>query len=208
MLSPCLGYYMPSIWCALRTFAAHAKEMGGEPLTSPRFFLKPLAALAEPPMGCEMMLPRHLDEVHHEVELVLKLGDDQTLSEIAVGLDLTDRATQDEAKAEGMPWTQSKGFANSAIVGNFVEPPVGLAHLRLELAVNGEPRQEASIGQMSFTPLDLLSSLSQWAPLEKGDLLFCGTPSGIGPLTRGDHVQARLLREDGTVLSELDLMLA
>ena len=198
---------MPSIWCALRTFATHAREMGSEPLTSPRFFLKPWAALAQPPMGCEMILPPHLEEVHHEVELVLRLGEDATLTEIAVGLDLTDRETQDEAKAEGMPWSQSKGFANSAIVGNFVEPPVGLAHLRLELAVNGEPRQEASISQMSFTPLDLLSSLSHWAPLEKGDLLFCGTPSGIGPLVRGDHVQARLLREDGTNISELNLML-
>ena len=198
---------MPSIWCALRTFAAHAKEMGGEPLSSPRFFLKPWAALAQPPMGCEMVLPPHLNEVHHEVELVLKLGQHATLTEIAVGIDLTDRGTQEEAKAEGMPWTQSKGFVNSAIVGNFVEPPVGLTHLRLELAVNGEPRQEASIGEMSFTPLDLLSSLSQWAPLEEGDLLFCGTPSGIGPLTRGDHVQARMLREDGTVLLDLDLML-
>jgi 2-keto-4-pentenoate hydratase/2-oxohepta-3-ene-1,7-dioic acid hydratase in catechol pathway len=92
-------------------------------------------------------------------------------------------------------------------VGNFVEPPVGLDHLRLELAINGEPRQEASIGEMSFTPLNLLANLSQWAPLEEGDLLFCGTPSGIGPVARGDHVQARMLREDGTVLSELDLML-
>ena len=198
---------MPSIWCALRTFAAHAKEMGGEPLSSPRFFLKPWAALAQPPMGCEMVLPPHLNEAHHEVELVLKLGEDATLIEIAVGLDLTDRVTQEEAKAAGMPWTQSKGFVNSAIVGNFVEPPVGLAHLRLELAVNGEPRQEASIGDMSFTPLDLLFSLSKWAPLEEGDLLFCGTPPGIGPLARGDHVQARMLREDGTILSELDLIL-
>lgn len=181
--------------------------MGGQPLTSPQFFLKPWAALAQPPVGCEMMLPKHLDEVHHEIELVLKLGEDSTLSQIAVGLDLTDRVTQAVAKSEGMPWTQSKSFANSAIVGNFVEPPVGLTHLRLELAINGEPRQEASIGEMSFTPLDLLSSLSHWAPLEKGDLVFCGTPSGIGPLARGDHVQARLLREDGTALSKLDLIL-
>ena len=198
---------MPSIWCALRTFDAHAREMGGEPLSSPRFFLKPCGALAQPPMGCEMELPPHLTEVHHEVELVLRLGEDATLTEIAVGLDLTDRPTQNEAKAAGMPWTQSKGFANSAIVGNFAEPPVGLSHLRLELAVNGEPRQEASIDEMSFAPLDLLSNLSQWAPLEKGDLLFCGTPSGIGPLGRGDHVQARVLREDGTVLSELNFVL-
>ena len=199
---------MPSIWCALRTFDAHAEEMGAQPLKSPRFFLKPWAALAQPPMGCEMMLSSHLDEVHHEVELVIKLGGDQTLSKIAVGLDLTDRATQDIAKSERMPWTQSKGFVNSAIVGAFAEPPVGLSHLRLELAINGEPRQEASIGEMSFSPLDLITNLSQWAPLEDGDLLFCGTPSGIGPMKRGDHVQARLLSEDGTVLSELDLILA
>ncbi|MEE2747667.1 MAG: fumarylacetoacetate hydrolase family protein [Candidatus Thermoplasmatota archaeon] len=199
---------MPSIWCALRTFDAHAEEMGGQPLKSPRFFLKPWGALAQPPMGCDLMLPGHLNEVHHEVELVLIIGDDATLEQVAVGLDLTDRIRQGLAKEEGMPWTQSKGFVNSAIVGNFSEPPVGLAHLGLELAINGEPRQEASIGQMSFQPLDLLSSLAEWAPLQKGDLLFCGTPSGVGPLVRGDHVQARLLREDGSILSELDFVLA
>ena len=177
-------------------------------MKSPRFFLKPWGALAQPPMGCDLMLPGHLNEVHHEVELVLIMGDDATLEQVAVGLDLTDRIRQGLAKEEGMPWTQSKGFVNSAIVGNFSEPPVGLAHLGLELAINGEPRQEASIGQMSFQPLDLLSSLAEWAPLQKGDLLFCGTPSGVGPLVRGDHVQARLLREDGSILSELDFVLA
>ncbi len=199
---------MPSIWCALRTFDEHAKEMGGEPLQSPRFFLKPWGALAEPPLGCELVIPSYLDEVHHEVELVLKLDENLSCSQISVGLDLTDRSSQKVAKAEGMPWTQSKGFANSAIVGNFSEPPVGLAHLRLELAVNGNPRQEASIGEMSFSPLDLIEELSSWAPVEPGDLLFCGTPSGVGAMFRGDHIHARLLSEDGSILSELDLVLA
>ena len=199
---------MASIWCALRTFDEHAKEMGGEALQSPRFFLKPWGSLAEPPIGCDLLLPSHIAEVHHEVELVLKLGEDLMCSQIAVGLDLTDRKTQKTAKAEGMPWTQSKGFANSAIVGNFCEPPVGLAHLRLELALNGDPRQEASIGEMSFSPLDLIDALSVWAPAKAGDLLFCGTPSGVGPMQCGDRIQARLLSEDGTVLSELDFILA
>ena len=199
---------MASIWCALRTFDEHAKEMGGEALQSPRFFLKPWGSLAEPPIGCDLLLPSHIAEVHHEVELVLKLGEDLMCSQIAVGLDLTDRETQKIAKAEGMPWTQSKGFANSAIVGNFCEPPIGLAHLRLELALNGDPRQEASIGEMSFSPLDLIDALSVWAPTKAGDLLFCGTPSGVGPMQRGDRIQARLLSEDGTVLSELDFILA
>ena len=199
---------MPNLWCALRTFDSHAVEMGGQPLKSPRFFLKPWSALAEPPMGCELVIPSYLDEVHHEVELVLKLDENLICSQIAVGLDLTDRSTQAIAKAEGMPWTQSKGFANSAIVGNFSEPPVGLSHLRIELAVNGHPRQEASIGEMSFSPLDLIDELSTWAPVGTGDLLFCGTPSGVGPMIRGDHVVARLFSEDGTILSELDLTLA
>ena len=199
---------MGSIWCALRTFVEHAKEMGGEALESPRFFLKPWGSLAEPPIGCDLLLPSHIDEVHHEVELVLKLGEDLICSQIAIGLDLTDRKTQKIAKAERMPWTQSKGFTNSAIVGNFCEPPIGLAHLRLELALNGDPRQEASIGEMSFSPLDLIDALSVWAPAKAGDLLFCGTPSGVGPMQRGDHIQARLLSEDGTVLSELDFILA
>ena len=107
-----------------------------------------------------------------------------------------------------MPWTQSKGFANSAIVGNFSEPPVGLSHMRLELAINGNPRQESSIGEMRFSPLELIDELSTWAPIDAGDLLFCGTPAGVGPMQRGDHVQARLLSEDGTILSELDFLLA
>ena len=156
----------------------------------------------------ELVIPSYLDEVHHEVELVLKLDENLICSQIAVGLDLTDRSTQAIAKAEGMPWTQSKGFANSAIVGNFSEPPVGLSHLRIELAVNGHPRQEASISEMSFSPLDLIDELSTWAPVGTGDLLFCGTPSGVGPMIRGDHVVARLFSEDGTILSELDLTLA
>ncbi|MBJ04115.1 MAG: isomerase/hydrolase [Euryarchaeota archaeon] len=199
---------MASIWCALRTFDDHAKEMGGQPLQTPRFFLKPWGALAEPPIGCKMVLPSHLREVHHEVELVLKLGDGLVCTQIAVGLDLTDRSIQKIAKSEGMPWTQSKGFANSAIVGNFSSVPAVFTHLRLELSINGDIRQEASVGEMSFSPLDLIDELSAWAPVEANDLLFCGTPSGVGPMQSGDRVQARLLDENSTVISELDFLLA
>ena len=199
---------MASIWCALRTYDDHAKEMGGQALTSPRFFLKPWGALAEPKQGSEIVIPQHLVEVHHEVELVLKLDEELGYSKFAIGLDLTDRQTQKIAKSEGMPWTQSKGFANSAIIGNFSEPSVALSHLRLELSINGNVRQDSSIDEMRFTPLNLIKQLSYWAPIGAGDLLFCGTPSGVGPMQRGDHVQARLLSEEGTILSELDFHLA
>lgn len=199
---------MPNLWCALRTFDSHAVEMGGNPLPSPLFFLKPWSALAHPPLGCELSLPEGLGEIHHEVELVLEIDANRTISRIAVGLDLTDRSAQEEAKATGMPWTRSKGFRNSALVGEFTPPPVGLDHLRLEIAVNGEPRQEAAIGEMTFSPLELLENLESWAPLESGDLLFCGTPAGVSAIHGGDHLVARLFSEDGTILSELNLTLA
>lgn len=194
---------MPSVWCALRTFPAHAQEMGGEALPEPLFFLKPWAALARPPAGCEIEIP---EGVHHEVELVLEIRDG--LHRIGIGLDLTDRELQSDAKVTGMPWTRAKGFPNSAILGELVEAPVGLDSMRIELAINGEPRQEAKLSEMSFSPLTLLESLAEWAPLEDGDLLFCGTPAGVGPIHSGDHLCARLLREDGTVLSEIDITAA
>ena len=195
---------MPSVWCALRTFHAHAAEMGYQELVSPRYFLKPWAALARPPAGCEIEIP---DGVHHELELVIEIIDGQ-LQRVAIGLDLTDRVRQSEAKAAGMPWTRAKGFPNSAILGELVEPPVGLPSLRIELSINGEPRQEAAISEMAFSPLELLENLAQWAPLEDGDLLFCGTPAGVGPIHPGDHLQARLIRKDGTVLSEIEITAA
>ena len=201
---------MPSIWCALRTFDEHAKEMGGLPSESPLFFLKPWGAFTQPAEGNQLSIPDDFDEVHHEVELVLQLGANLSCSQIAVGLDLTDRCLQQVAKEEGMPWTQSKGFVNSAVVGNFSEAPnpEEMSNLRIELSVNDESRQSASIGQMRFHPLELIDELNEWAPMEEGDLLFCGTPSGVGPMHRGDHIHARLLTEGGRTLSEINVVLA
>ncbi len=198
---------MASIWCALRTFDSHAKEMGSSPHPTPHFFLKPWAALNKPVLSGELKIPSHLEEIHHEVELVLKLSAEMEISQISIGLDLTDRKTQSLAKADGMPWTQSKGFVNSAVVGTFSDPPISLTELSLKLIINDKTRQDASIAEMRFTPAELISELSKWAPLESGDLLFCGTPSGVGPMIRGDHVQARLLDENRESIAELDFIL-
>ena len=198
---------MPSIWCALRTFDAHAKEMGGAPLETPRFFLKPWAALTQPVLGSEVKILSHFEEIHHEIELVIELNANMEISQIGIGLDLTDRKTQSVAKSEGMPWAQAKGFVKSAIVGKLSAPPTNLNQLHFELFVNDNMRQSASIAEMCFTPVELISELSKWAPLETGDLLFCGTPSGVGPMVRGDRVQAYLLNEDEICISELDFIL-
>jgi len=202
---------MASIWCAFRTFADHAAEMDHDLLPAPGFFLKPWSAQAHPPVGCELDLPPGLNLIHHEVELVVRLArapDGLMIPEsVAIGIDLTEREIQAKAKREGLPWTESKGFRNSAILGGFAALPIGLEHHRLELAINGAPRQEAAISDCLFSVLELIESLEKWAPLEAGDLLFCGTPAGVGAMADGDRVEARLLNPDGEPISEIDLTL-
>jgi fumarylpyruvate hydrolase len=180
-------------------------------LADPKFFLKPWSAQAHPPVGCELDLPPGLNLIHHEVELVVRLArapDGLMIPEsVAIGIDLTEREIQAEAKREGLPWTESKGFRNSAILGGFAALPIGLEHHRLELAINGAPRQEAAISDCLFSVLELIESLEKWAPLEAGDLLFCGTPAGVGAMADGDRVEARLLNPDGEPISEIDLTL-
>jgi len=194
----------------MRTFADHAREMGAAPPAEPVFFLKPEAALAAPPMGSELVIDAAVASVHHEVELVVSFGLREGLlypEMMAVGLDLTDRTVQAVAKAEGLPWTRAKGFAQSAVVGEFVPAPVTFDDMRLELSVNGAPRQESPLSHMTFDVVDLVSTLESWAPLREGDLLFCGTPAGVGELQDGDLVHARLLDGNGAVMSELEFIL-
>ena len=131
---------------------------------------------------------------------------------IAVGLDLTDRATQGQLRAEQLPWAKAKCFRSSAVLGSFVpwrgtwDDLLNPAHgLQLELSVNGALRQSAPLHEMSVTPRQQIDSLSQWAPVNEGDVLFTGTPAGVGRLLPGDQVVARLLQANGETLSEIDV---
>lgn len=186
--------------CVGRNYADHAREMGAVPPAEPILFLKPPSALL--PGGGELRLPGWSEEVHHEVELVVLLGRDlrdadekrarEAVAAYAVGLDLTARDVQARAKEKGHPWSVAKGWPGSAPVSTFrpaeeVENPGSIA---LRLSVNGERRQEDSTASMLWPVSRLLAFASTRLALEAGDLLFTGTPAGVGPLRPGDRVVA------------------
>jgi 5-carboxymethyl-2-hydroxymuconate isomerase len=176
--------------------------MGNARTLPPVLFLKPPSALVHD--GGSVTLPTGLGSVHHEVELVVVIGrsgraipPSDALEHVlgyAVGLDLTLRDLQSVAKKKGEPWDLSKGFDGSAPVSHAVprESAGDVSALTLTLDVNGERRQDGSTGQMLHGVAALVAYASSWITLERGDLLFTGTPAGVGPLVPGDRVVAQL----------------
>ncbi len=192
-------YPVHRIYAIGRNYADHAKEMGMNPEKgTPLFFTKPATALVE--TGATIPYPKATEDLHHEVELVAALGpcpDQFTLDNAqgaiygyAVGIDLTRRDIQWEAKKAGLPWDQAKGFDRSAPITsihtaeNVGHPTQG----RIWMDVNGEPRQEGNITQMMWTIPEIIVELDKLYDLRAGDLIFTGTPVGVGPLLPGDAV--------------------
>lgn len=187
------------IFCIGRNYAGHVREMGGDPKSDPPiFFTKPADAIVG--SGSEVAYPARSGNVHHEVELVVALksgGSDiaaeQALGHVfgyAVGNDLTRRDLQNEARAKGMPWDMSKGFDASAQIGALTPADrFGVpASQSIWLKVNGEQRQRSQLSQMIWSVPEIICGLSGYVALQAGDLIYTGTPDGVGPLARGDQV--------------------
>lgn len=185
-----------------RNYADHNREMGNAAAVPPVLFLKPPSALLHD--GGTVRLPAGLGAIHHEVEMVAVIGkagraipEARALEHVfgyAVGLDLTLRDLQSEAKAKGEPWDLAKGFDGSAPV-SLVVPAKDVADpaaLELSLEVNGAPRQRDTTARMLLGVPALVALASRLITLEPGDLLFTGTPSGVGPIAPGDRLTARL----------------
>ena len=181
------------VWCAIRTYPKHAQELGNPIPQEPVFFLKPTSSVTEFGQidSCE-------GDVHHEIELVLKIGENLEPVQMTNGLDLTKRSIQDHLKENRLPWAQAKAFRGSAVIGDWIDYNP-MASYRLEL--NGNEVQKGSVIEMSWTPQELIDKLSNWAPIKQGDVLFTGTPSGVGPLTVGDEVTASLYIDEECILS-------
>ena len=196
-----------AMWCTIRTFRKHALELGNQPAEEPIIFVKPAACLhAAGPLP----VSSHPGEVHHEVECVVRLNEDFEPEAVAVGLDLTDRATQADLRAQQLPWAKAKCFTSSAVVGSWSPWPSSWdalvdvnEGLHLKLSVNGTVRQSSPLHEMSVTPRMQIEALRAWAPVQSGDLLFTGTPQGVGELHPGDVVEAVLTNASGVVLSNL-----
>ncbi len=192
------------IYCIGRNYAEHAKEMGAEAVSraQPVFFMKPADAIVAG--GGDIAYPSMTKELHHEVEMVVALSDgghdivpERALDCVfgyGVGLDLTRRDLQAVAKAKGLPWDAAKGFDHSAPV-SALRMASEIGHPQqagLSLTVNGEPRQHTDIAQMIFPVAQIIAELSWLFELKPGDLIFTGTPAGVGPLVRGDTFSAEL----------------
>lgn len=202
------------IFCVGRNFADHAREMGAAAPASktergqPVFFHKPADAIVAG--NADVPYPPGTQDLHHEVELVAALGQDAPAGELeparaqalvvayGVGLDLTRRDLQGAAKAKGLPWDTGKGFDHSAPISDLVPvADVGdLAALTLTLAVNDQVRQHGALSDLIWDVPEILHELSRLYALKAGDLVFMGTPAGVGPLVAGDRFAASL---DGVV---------
>ncbi|HEY2481227.1 MAG TPA: fumarylacetoacetate hydrolase family protein [Caulobacteraceae bacterium] len=188
------------ILCVGRNYAAHRREMGGDDRDPPFFFAKPADAVVA--TGADIPYPAATADLHHEVELVAALGAggadvavDDALALVfgyAVGVDLTRRDLQAAARAKGQPWEAAKGFDNSAPIGD-IRPTEGPApQWRIRLAVNGQMRQDAVVADMIWNVAEIIAQASRLWRLEPGDLIFTGTPEGVGPLARGDTVAGEI----------------
>ncbi len=180
-----------NIWAVGRNYAEHAKELGNKVPTEPLIFLKAGSCAF---FGSEISLPIWTHEVHHEVEMALQFGEDLNALSYGVALDLTERRIQNQLKANGQPWTLAKSFSNACPVSKFVPIPSRneLKNLPISLEINGEIRQQASTSDMIFPLETLIEFIKAHFPVCPGDLLLTGTPSGVGPVRRGDKLVAQL----------------
>ncbi|MDR3510083.1 MAG: fumarylacetoacetate hydrolase family protein [Caulobacteraceae bacterium] len=189
------------ILCVGRNYAAHRREMGGDEREPPFFFAKPADAIV--PLGGDVPYPSLTANLHHEVELVAALGGggadvpvEDALSLVfgyAVGVDLTRRDLQSAAKDKGQPWEAGKGFDAGAPIGA-IRPAAlcGEATGAISLTVNGQTRQAARVADMIWSTAEVIAQASRLWRLAPGDLIFTGTPEGVGPLVRGDVVHGEI----------------
>lgn len=191
-----------AIYCIGRNYAEHAKELNNPIPKSPIIFMKPVCSLL--PDGGTVIIPNGTSNVHHEAELVVAIGKGgknipksaalEHIAGYAIGIDLTARDIQNQLKDAGKPWLLSKGLDTFAPLGNFIAPDaiVNPQNIQVTLSVNGVIKQNGNTADMLFPVDELITRLSEYFTLRPGDLIFTGTPEGVGPLAHGDTVSASI----------------
>lgn len=187
------------IICIGRNYALHVKELNNTINEDPVVFMKPETAILQKRQP--FFLPRFSGEIHHEIELVLKINKTgkniaekfahKYFNEIGLGIDFTARDLQQKLKAKGLPWELAKAFDGSAPVGGFIDKKLLDAESGIDfhLLVNGELRQKGNSRNMIFNFNKIISFVSSFITLKIGDLLFTGTPEGVGPVVNGDKLE-------------------
>ncbi|MFZ9521167.1 MAG: fumarylacetoacetate hydrolase family protein [Silvanigrellaceae bacterium] len=192
---------MDKIICVGKNYPDHAAELGDTHPEKPVLFLKPPSVMQSAHAVDERLqltLPTHSAQIHHELELVFRIDRDgykmsveeaqRALGAVTVGLDMTLRDLQGEAKKKGTPWTTGKVFIDAAVIGPWLRLVDLPGHLDepFTLAINDNVVQKATARQMSHSPAECLAYASQFFPVCAGDILFTGTPAGVGPVHAGD----------------------
>ena len=184
-----LRFPVNRIFCVGRNYAEHVKEMGNDLKGSPIFFMKPADAIV---LDGRFPYPSGSKDVHHEVELVMAMGPDAGIFGYAVGLDMTRRDLQAEAKKGGKPWEAAKSFDYSAPISAIVPMTDEMAQGAIALDVNGQRRQTGDLAEMIWNAGEIIAELNLLFELKAGDLIFTGTPSGVGSVQRGDRLHAEI----------------
>jgi len=190
------------IICIGRNYAEHAKELGNNVPTEPVFFCKPDSAIL--PRSNPLFIPPFTNDLHYEVELIIKIDRlgknieeqfaDRYYSTIGLGIDFTARDVQEEQKKKGLPWEKAKAFDGSAVVGKdfLALEEFDRTNIRFSLKKNGEVVQIGNSSDMIFNFNKIIAYVSQFMTLKIGDLIFTGTPSGVGPVAINDVLEGYL----------------
>jgi acylpyruvate hydrolase len=185
-----------------RNYAEHAKELNNPVPTTPVIFMKPDTALLKD--NKPFYHPEFSQDIHYEIEIVLKVSKEgkhisekfaaNYYEEIALGVDFTARDIQSKHKEKGLPWELAKAFDNSAPVSNFLPKNkfADLYNVNFNLNINGEPRQKGNTKDLLFSFERIIAFVSQYITLKKGDLIFTGTPEGVGKVSVGDRLEGFL----------------
>lgn len=194
------------IICIGRNYVAHIRELDNEMPDEPIFFMKPDSSLLR--NNDPFFIPDWTNEVHHEIELVLRVSRlgkgiekrfaHRYYNQIGLGVDFTARDIQNQLKAKGLPWEKSKAFDRAAVLGNSFIPKGSfddLKNIQFRLDINGETVQHGNSGLMIYGFDHIISNISNYVTLKIGDLIYTGTPAGVGPVKPGDHLQGYIGHE-------------
>ena len=189
-------------WAVFRNYVGHAKEIKGDVTDYPRFFLMPSTSHVESDElgnnNISLLVDEHID---YEVEMVVRLGDNLEPVEMCIGCDTTNRTRQTLAKEKGWPWLEGKSFRGSGVLGTWA--PWDPRIMEIGLSLNGETKQLATTDLMVHSFDSIMEHLTNWYGLCPGDLIWTGTPEGVGAMKVGDRVDAWMRNPDGKKISVL-----
>ncbi|MBI1185429.1 2-hydroxyhepta-2,4-diene-1,7-dioate isomerase [bacterium] len=191
------------IICVGRNYVKHVEELKNKVPDKPVIFLKPDTARLKD--GKPFFYPEHSSNIHYEAELVVRISKNgrhiqpqfahSYYNEITIGIDLTARDTQQELKENGLPWELAKAFDDSAVVGNFITLTKPVSELSFSLEKNGKVVQKGLAAHMIYPLDELIAFISKYFFLKQGDLIFTGTPEGVGPIAIGDEYVGKIENE-------------